>query len=80
MPLLERPRSNADLDDAAATALLLFVFRLPWQDYWVARALDWVEAGLWREDMAEPLRAISQDRRYSQRTRHRAWSCVKART
>ena len=79
MPLLEQRRSEVRLDDTLATDLILFVLRRPWPDYWVSRALHWVDDGVWSEDFEELLRAISQDKAFSQETRHRAWRHAKPR-
>jgi hypothetical protein len=79
MPLLEHPRSQAELDDAAAVELVEFVLCAPWADYWVGCALNWIDAGIWSDKIDKALRAISQDKAFSQRTRHRAWRYVKPR-
>ena len=42
------------------------------------KGLDWVEGGVWNEDVAGALRSCAQNSAFSQRTRHRAWSHAKA--
>ena len=80
MPLLEAPRSTSGLDDDAAARLILFTLDGNWQDHWVSCVLDWIDSGLWRDEFAEGLPAIVDDKtRYSQATRHRAWAQVKPR-
>jgi len=79
LPLLERPRSESGLDDATAVRLVEEVVCRPWSDYWVGHALDWIDANTWSDTIGEALRVVSQDKQFSQKTRHRAWRHVKPR-
>jgi hypothetical protein len=79
MPLLEQRRSLTDLDEASARSLVEFVVCRPWPDYWVLRAMDWLDDGIWSEAIEDALRSISQNKDFSQETRHRAWRYVKPR-
>ena len=79
MPLLEGSISESGLDSDAATRLVEFVVRGPWPDYWVSRALGWVDEGLWSDAIGDALQSISQDKSFSQQTRHRAWARIKPR-
>ena len=65
MPLLERSRTQSGLDDETATRLVAFVFELPWPDYWVSRALDWIDDGVPADGLDEQIRKVSQDKAYS---------------
>jgi hypothetical protein len=77
LPLLEKPREEADLDDESAARLVAYAARA-WSDWWASRALDWVDQGVWSEAVARSLIDCSQDKRYTQRTRHRAWRYIKS--
>jgi hypothetical protein len=79
MPLLEGTLSESGLDRDTAVRLVEFVVSLPWPDHWVSRALDWVDEGLWTDAIRDALQPISQDKNFSQQTRHRAWRYVKPR-
>ena len=79
MPLLEGSLADSGLDRGAAVRLVEFVVGLPWQDYWVALALNWIDDGVWSDAIGEALAPISQDKMFSQRTRHHAWRYVKPR-
>jgi len=76
MPLLEHRREDCGLDLATARTLVAFALSPAWSEYWASKALDWVEDGVWDDDIADALRRCSQDKRYSQRTRHRAYRQV----
>lgn len=78
LPLLEAPRANADLDDELAARLVAYG-ATAWSDWWASKALDWVDQGVWSDRVSDALVACSQDVRYSQQTRHRAWKSIKAR-
>lgn len=78
LPLLERPRVESALDDAAARRLVAFGLTA-WSDWWASKALDWVDQGVWDDAVAEALGRAAQDQTYSQATRHRAWRYVKGR-
>jgi hypothetical protein len=77
MPLLEKQRSASGLDDDTAARLVAFACEPPWSDHWASCALDWVDDGVLSGEVAEALARVAQDKRYSQRTRHRAWHHVK---
>jgi hypothetical protein len=77
MPLLERRRAESGLDDKTAARLVEEVVCRPWSDYWVGFALDWIDTGIWSDKIADGLRAITQDKQFSQATRHRAWRYAK---
>ena len=76
LPLLEKPRAHADLTDEEAAALVAYG-ATAWSDHWASTALDWVDQGVWSEEVAEALRRTAQDKTYSQETRHRAWRYIK---
>lgn len=78
LPLLEHPRADSGLDGATARQLVAYG-ATAWSDWWASKALDWVDNGVWGEDVAEALRCAAGDKRYSQSTRHRAWRHVKHR-
>ena len=78
LPLLEAPRRGARLD-AAAEARLVVYGATAWSDWWASKALDWVDQGVWNEQVSDALRTCSQNKLYSQATRHRAWAYVKPR-
>ena len=48
-------------------------------DHWASAALDWVDQGVWSQEVAEALRRTAHDKTYSQATRHRAWQYAKQR-
>jgi hypothetical protein len=78
LPLLERSRSESELD--AATSIRLVAFGLTsWSDWWASHALNWVDQGVMADQVTEALRLCAQNDRYSQQTRHRAWRYLKAR-
>jgi kynurenine formamidase len=77
LPLLEMRRADADLTDDEAQALVAFT--TAWSDHWASSALDWVDQGVWSEDVAAALRLCAKNKTYSQATRHRAWAYVKPR-
>ena len=77
LPLLEAPRGAA-LDDDESARLVAYGLTA-WSDWWAGKALDWVDDGVWSDAVAEGLRSCARDRRYSQRTRHRAWAHIKPR-
>lgn len=76
LPLLKSPREDAELDEAAAQRLVAYG-ATAWSDWWASKALDWVDQGVWSEEVAEALRSCAQNKLYSQGTRHRAWHYVK---
>lgn len=76
LPLLEKPRSEADLTDAEAAALVAFG-ATAWSDHWASTALDWVDQGVWSDGVVEALRQTAENETYSQQTRHRAWHHIK---
>lgn len=78
LPLLERPRGEAELDDATARRLVAYG-ATAWSDWWASKALDWVDQGVWDDAVAEALGRTAQDKTYSQATRHRAWRYIKDR-
>jgi hypothetical protein len=45
---------------------------------WADKALDWVDQGVWSDEVAEALRRCSANQLYSQHTRHRAWRYIKS--
>jgi hypothetical protein len=69
---LEQPREHAPLGDDEVAQLVVYAMTC-WSDWWASKVLDWVEQGVWNENVAAAVRQASQDRRYSQETRHRAW-------
>jgi hypothetical protein len=75
LPLLEHPFDESDLDPASAVRLVHYALR--GSDYWAGKALDWVDEGVLSGDIGRALLRLSQDRRYAQQTRHRAWAHVK---
>lgn len=76
--LLENPRVDLPtVDDAIAARLVAYTLGGPWGDHWASAALDWIDQGVWSEDVAAALTGVSHDKRYSQRTRHRAWRYIK---
>lgn len=79
MPRLEGTRADSGLDDASVTRLVAFVLSGPWNDYWVSRAVNWIEEGAWDDEFSDDLHRISQDQSFSQNTRHRAWQLIKTR-
>jgi hypothetical protein len=79
MPLLEAQRVDAHLDDDAAARLVAFALSPGWSEYWARRALDWVDSGVMSDEVVEALKRVSQDKRFDQSTRHRAWRHVKHR-
>lgn len=76
LPLLEKPRSDSGLTDEEAVALVAFG-ATAWSDHWASSALDWVDQGVWGDDVVAALRLCADNKTYSQRTRHRAWAYVK---
>ena len=76
LPLLENPRSEAGLTDGEAAALIAFG-ATAWSDHWAGAALDWVDQGVWSDEVLQALRSTAQDKTYSQATRHRAWRYIK---
>lgn len=76
LPLLEELRADAGLTDEEAAALVAFG-ATAWSDHWASTALDWVDQGVWSEEVADALRRTAQDKTYSQATRHRAWRYIK---
>lgn len=74
---LEHPAQEADLDATTKSELVVFALNIP--NYWSSKALDWVDDGILSEPIMTTMRQVSQDKRYSQRTRHRAWQHVKHR-
>lgn len=76
LPLLEMRRADADLTADEAQALVAFG-TTAWSDHWASSALDWVDQGVWSEDVAAGLRLCAENKTYSQATRHRAWGYVK---
>jgi len=76
--LLEGPRRDAGLD-GETERLLVAYGATAWSDWWASKALDWVEQGVWSEDVADALRQCSTNKTYSQHTRHRAWHYLKQR-
>ena len=79
MPFLEAPRVDAYLDDDTAARLVAFALSPGWSEYWAKRALDWVDGGVMSDAVVEALKLVSQDKRFDQSTRHRAWRHVKHR-
>jgi hypothetical protein len=79
LPRLESARSEADLDDRQAARLVAFGLTA-WSDWWASKALDWVDQGVWDQAIEQALGSCAQDERYSQATRHRAWTYIKPRT
>lgn len=78
--LLEKPRSEVPaVDDVIAARLVAYALDGQWGDHWANGALDWIDQGVWSDDIAAALALVSQDKRYSQRTRHRAWRYIKPR-
>ena len=77
LPLLESPPDQSGLDDDTATRLVAYG-AVAWSDWWASKALDWAEAGVWSDEVADALQRTAQDRTYSQETRHRAWRLVKS--
>ena len=78
LPLLEGPHDASGLDDDMATRLVAYG-AVAWSDWWASKALDWAEAGVWSDEVAEALQRTAQDKTFSQETRHRAWRLVKPR-
>jgi hypothetical protein len=76
LPLLEKARADAPLTDDEAQALVAFG-ATAWSDHWASTALDWVDQGVWGEDVEAALRLCADNKTYSQATRHRAWRYVK---
>lgn len=77
MTHLLRPRQESDLDDDQAGELVVFALRPEWGSHWAKGALDWVDSGVWTDDVAVALRRAAQDKRLTQHDRHRAWKYVK---
>jgi len=76
LPLLEHPRIESGLADADARRLVAYG-ATAWSDWWASKALDWVEQGVSGDEVTEALRQCSQNKAYTQSTRHRAWQHVK---
>ena len=76
LSVLEHPRDDSGLDDAAAARLVEFVVCRPGSDEGIRHALDWIDCGVWSGRIADALRLISQDLSFSKLTRHRAWQFV----
>lgn len=76
LPLLEKPRTHAGLTDDEAAALVAFG-TTAWSDHWASKALDWVDQGVWSDDVATALRLCAENKAYSQATRHRARKYLK---
>lgn len=74
--LLEGPRAESGLEDEAAELLVTYA-ATAWSDWWASKALDWVDAGVWSDDVVDALKQTAQNGTYSQATRHRAWRYVK---
>lgn len=73
---LERPFDEFSAGPAGAKAVLLAGLRWP-TEYWVERALRWVEQGAPVDaEAAEALRAIPS-KQFSQRVLHRAQAAAK---
>lgn len=76
LPLLEAARTASGLSDVEAAELVAFG-ATAWSDHWASTALDWVDQGVWDEDVAAALRLCADNETYAQRTRHRAWAYIK---
>jgi hypothetical protein len=76
LPLLEGPRVEAGLAEDEERALVAFA-ATAWSDHWASAALDWVDQGVWSDEVASALRLCAENMAYSQATRHRAWAYVK---
>lgn len=62
---LEQPRTASRLDEAAATSLVEYALASR-SEWWASKALDWVDQGVWTDDVAAAARRVSQDKTYSQ--------------
>lgn len=67
MTLLEKP----GLDEAGEETLVAFALAA-WSDHWASSALDWVDQGVWSDEIAAAVAAAVENKNYSQATRHRA--------
>lgn len=76
LPLLEKPRAETALTDEEAAALVAFG-ATAWSDHWASTALDWVDQGVWGDEVAAALRLCADNKTSSQGTRHRAWAHIK---
>lgn len=76
LPLLEKPRAESGLDADDAQRLVAYG-ATAWSDWWASNALNWVDEGVWSEEIADALRLCAENQTYSQQTRHRAWQFVK---
>jgi hypothetical protein len=79
LPLLEGPRTKAGLTASEEQALVAFG-ATAWSDHWASAALDWVDQGVWSDEVATALRHCAENTTYSQVTRHRAWAYIKSQT
>jgi hypothetical protein len=71
LPLLETPLDRAGLQDHEAQQLVLYALT-SWSDWWVGKALDWIEHGVRNDAVAAAARQVSEDPRFAQEMRHRA--------
>jgi hypothetical protein len=77
LPLLEGPVAESGLANDVACRLVAYG-ATAWSDWWASKALDWVDAGVWDEQVADALRSAAQNQTYSQTTRHRARRYIKS--
>ena len=79
MPLLEAGPADALINEDTAARLVEFALSPGWSEYWVGKALNWIDEGVTSDAVVEALKRVSQDKRLGQATRHRAWRHVKSR-
>ncbi|MGB3676043.1 MAG: hypothetical protein WA988_16550 [Candidatus Nanopelagicales bacterium] len=79
VPLLARLEGSpgeSNLSAAEAAGLVEYALRHG-SEWWASHAIDWVDQGACNDAVAVALRAVTVDKRFSQRLRHRAKSAAK---